>query len=124
VFLDLGNGNNLIALLGLGGGSDDDIVTITRRTFFDGYHDPDYGTMSYGQRIVGQNLSKPKQLSPSNMPTLVHFRNPKQPVMLVIKKLFYELRCRNGSTWPPDDVSAFPLCPVMEEHKKVDGQRG
>jgi hypothetical protein len=87
VFLDLGNGNNLLALLGLGSAVDeDDIVGITQHIFFNGYHDPDYGTLAYGRRIVAENLGKPREIDCSlptkdyprpahYAPTLAHFHD-------------------------------------------------
>ena len=77
MFLDLGNGNNLVALLGLAGFAPDDIVTITTNVFFDTPKAADYGTITYCRRIVAENLYKPRELRAPNIPTMVHFKNLK-----------------------------------------------
>jgi hypothetical protein len=81
VFLDLGGGNNLIALLGLGGGSRDDIITITQNAFFDDRvrSNPEYGTAAYADRILAAEMGHPKELGLKNMPTLARFRDLSDP---------------------------------------------
>jgi hypothetical protein len=75
VFLDLGEGNNLFALLGSGLMSPDDITTLTEKAFFSEFRARDYGSFEYGRRIVAENLNKPRTLGAENMPLLVHFRD-------------------------------------------------
>jgi hypothetical protein len=80
-FLDLGEGNNLIALLGLGGGSDDDIVTISLRTFVDDAYlkNPDYGKLGFAYRTLAALTGKPRELGPKFTPTLARFRDLTDP---------------------------------------------
>jgi hypothetical protein len=84
IFLDLGEGGNLVALLGLGGfccGAHDDIFQIVDRTFFvgDNQGTQQNGPLAEVERIVTANLGKVIELPPDRMPTLVRFRDPEDP---------------------------------------------
>ena len=80
-FLDLGDGKNLIALLGMGGFPHDDIVKIAQTTLFgEAYRkNPEYGTLSFVYRTLDAELGKPRELSGQQMPTLARFRDINDP---------------------------------------------
>jgi hypothetical protein len=86
-FLDLGDGNNLIALLGMGGFSHDDIVKIAESTLFSDAHrrNPGYWKLSQHEKLslayrtLDADVGKPKELSGEQMPTLARFRDINDP---------------------------------------------
>jgi hypothetical protein len=80
-FLDMGDGNNLTALLGMGGFSNDDIVKIAQRTFFDETYqkNPEFGTLSFAYKTLEADIGKPRDLIGEQMPTLARFRDVDVP---------------------------------------------
>jgi hypothetical protein len=81
VFVDLGNSNNLVALLGLMGMAHDDIVRIAQETFFP-YNfrsRPENRNLASAHKKLASEFGKPMKLDVAEMPTLARFRNLNDP---------------------------------------------
>ena len=80
-FLDLGHGDNLIALLGLGGYSRDDIWVIVWKKYFGENLFPSSLNRTLGSAFAALDaqVGKTEILPPSDMPTMARFRDINDP---------------------------------------------
>jgi hypothetical protein len=77
-FLDLGEGRNLVPLLGPGSWA---WINFQTKWLFFPYspNDKDYGSLAFARRMVATNLGKPRLLDVKAMPEFVTFRDRMNP---------------------------------------------